>query len=394
MKARFIAAFTAMLLLCTLAAAQEYSIRANRGLNLRAAPSLYADIAGTVRSGAILQVVGDSGRWLKIAGYGSEVWLAKWVNYSRVENGSQPPSQTGTSAPIDNCCFVDRQCSSDQEWIEGYWAYQNNHCPASTASQSGTSTQAASNAAGQIDNCCFTGWQCNNNQDWIHGYVAFQNNQCAGSPSTQQGSADSCCAHGWNCTIESDWVLGERVYADHGGQCVIPAVQANVDGLIIEGSTWFLGQVKQILDYLKRHAPEWHAYLVKGPLKVRERTWGDNTGRESIISFALGNLIVLHPRSIAGNQPARSYTLTHEACHVQRNIAGLTRYGTHIEQRIEETICDLVGVYMIDSARPAGYSSKYVTARAEQLFNEGITNIFELAQAERERAFHLLATMS
>ena len=79
---------------------------------------------------------------------------------------------------------------------------------------------------------------------------------------------------------------------------------------------------------------------------------------------------------------------------MQRNIAGLTRYETHIEQRIEEVICDLVGVYMIDSARPAGYSSKYVTARADQLINDGVSNIYELAQAERERAFHLLATLN
>lgn len=29
---------------------------------------------------------------------------------------------------IDNCCFVDRQCKSEQEWVDGYWAFQNNQC--------------------------------------------------------------------------------------------------------------------------------------------------------------------------------------------------------------------------------------------------------------------------
>lgn len=394
MKIRFITAFTAMLLLGALAAAQGYSIRANRGLNLRAAPSLNADIAGTVSSGAVLEVLGESGRWLQIKWPGSVAWLANWVNFSRVENSSPPPSQPETTAPVDNCCFVDRQCTTDQQWIDGYWAFQNNHCLAPATAPTDSPAQPTSNAAGPVDNCCFAGWHCVSDQDWKNGYHAYQNNQCAESPGTQDESADSCCSHGWNCTIEADRVLGRSVFADHGGQCVVPAVQATVDGLTIEGSSRFFYQVKEILDYLKRHAPEWHAYLVKGPLKVRERTWEDTTGRGSIISFALGNIIVLHPRSIAGNQPARSYTLMHEACHVQRNIAGLTRYETHIEQRIEEAICDLVGVYMIDSARTAGYSSKYVTARADQLVNEGVSNVYELAEAERERAFHLLATMS
>ena len=92
MIVRFIATIAAMLMLGALAAAQEYSIRANRGLNLRAAPSLTADIAGTVRSGAILQVVGESGRWLMVNWPGNDVWLANWVDFSRVDNSSQPPT--------------------------------------------------------------------------------------------------------------------------------------------------------------------------------------------------------------------------------------------------------------------------------------------------------------
>ena len=26
----------------------------------------------------------------------------------------------GSASDIDNCCFVDRQCHSDQEWVDGY----------------------------------------------------------------------------------------------------------------------------------------------------------------------------------------------------------------------------------------------------------------------------------
>jgi hypothetical protein len=47
----------------------------------------------------------------------------------------QPPSSSSSSQPrtsqgIDNCCFVDRQCATDQEWADGHHAFQNNQCGA------------------------------------------------------------------------------------------------------------------------------------------------------------------------------------------------------------------------------------------------------------------------
>ena len=44
---------------------------------------------------------------------------------------------------VDNCCFVDRQCNSDQDWVHGYWAYQNNQCAAPSPNQSDSSQQPA-----------------------------------------------------------------------------------------------------------------------------------------------------------------------------------------------------------------------------------------------------------
>ncbi len=119
MKTKCIAILIAFCLLVAHASAQEYSVRANRGLNLRAAPSLNAVIADTVRSGTILQVVGKLNRWLKINLNGREVWLADWVDYSRVDS-SEPTESQQPAAQIDNCCGIDRQCQTDQEWIDGY----------------------------------------------------------------------------------------------------------------------------------------------------------------------------------------------------------------------------------------------------------------------------------
>ncbi|MCY4070755.1 MAG: hypothetical protein OXG60_05620 [Chloroflexi bacterium] len=77
-----------------------------------------------------------------------------------------------TSSQTNNCCSIDRQCNTDEEWIRGWWAFRNNQCAAA-------SQQQQQQSPSQINNCCFTGWQCDADQDWTSGYFAFQHNQCA-----------------------------------------------------------------------------------------------------------------------------------------------------------------------------------------------------------------------
>lgn len=81
----------------------------------------------------------------------------------------------------DNCCFVDRQCVTDEEWTKGYYAFQNGQCDA-TSRQQATPLQSEpqTETSEDIDNCCFIGWQCDTNWHWTNGYWAFQNDQCAG----------------------------------------------------------------------------------------------------------------------------------------------------------------------------------------------------------------------
>ena len=143
MKVKMFAAMLAVLLLCSLVSAQGYYIQVTFNTNLRASHSLEADIVETAPAGTTLHVVDQLGRWLTINRNGNEVWMAGWVSHTRVDSGGQTSSQSGTTAQIDNCCFVDRQCNSDQEWTNGYWAYQNNQCAAPAQSQSGTSAQPA-----------------------------------------------------------------------------------------------------------------------------------------------------------------------------------------------------------------------------------------------------------
>ena len=89
----------------------------------------------------------------------------------------------GISAQTDNCCSVDRQCATHEDWFSGYKDYQNGQCaapspqPRSTPEPPALQPQPA--AAPDINNCCFIGWQCEAGQEWISGYFAFQHDHCA-----------------------------------------------------------------------------------------------------------------------------------------------------------------------------------------------------------------------
>ena len=124
MKTKLLASLAAVFILANLAAAQGYYIRITNNTNLRASHSLKAAVSETASAGSTLHVIGAFNRWLKIDRSGDEMWMADWVAYTLVEDGGDQTQ----SPKIDNCCFVDRQCTTDQEWTDGYWAFQNNQC--------------------------------------------------------------------------------------------------------------------------------------------------------------------------------------------------------------------------------------------------------------------------
>ena len=144
------------------------------------------------------------------------------------------------SAQPDNCCGIDRQCTTDKEWSDGFWANQNNECAAPAQSQSPAQSPAptTTTATSNIDNCCFIDRQCNTNQEWDAGYWAFQNNQCvapAQSPAQPQSPAqspapttntttsniDNCCFVDRQCTTEAEWSNGYLAFQNN--QCKAPA---------------------------------------------------------------------------------------------------------------------------------------------------------------------------
>lgn len=293
MKQKLFAIVTAFSFLCGMASAQSYSIRVSFNTNLRASPSLQAHIIETAPAGTILSVVGEFNRWLHIDRSGSEVWMASWVSHARVEQNA--PAQAQPARQIDNCCFVDRQCNTDQDWNDGYWAFQNGQCAAPAQTQPQTQPQASTQPVAAsppvgVDNCCFVDRQCNSDQDWDDGYWAFQNGLCA-APGQVQGNVDQ-----------------------------------NVDktenmrrALRIEGSERFLNEVNSALDLLKARAPHWYAYTVAGYdwiLEVPDLVW---------ISHPPDVSVWLFPPDFGyyGNTIGFAGVLVHEACHLYQRQAYL-----------------------------------------------------------------------
>ena len=152
----------------------------------------------------------------------------------------------GIADDIDNCCFVDRQCNNDQDWINGWHAFENNQCSAPAQSAAQTSSQPVSGAPAQIDNCCFVDRQCHTDQEWAAGYHAFQNNQCAApGQSTAQTSAqpvsapsaqvDNCCFVNRQCSNELEWEAG--YYAFQNNQCAAGSAPGAPESARIIGYT-------------------------------------------------------------------------------------------------------------------------------------------------------------
>ena len=107
-------------------------------MNIRASATIESLVVANARAGDSFEVTqsdrGETWCWLKV----SQGWLA---NTSRVSAKKITPVVAVSAAisppvtqqsDVDNCCFVDRQCATEQEWTDGYWAYQNGQCGSPT----------------------------------------------------------------------------------------------------------------------------------------------------------------------------------------------------------------------------------------------------------------------
>ena len=342
---RFLGLAIAALLFASLVSAQGYGIRTGARVNLRTGPSLDYAIIETVAKGTILQVVGGHKRWLKIDRHGREAWMANWVRHERVEAAPAQPA-----SDIDNCCFVDRHCVSDQDWSDGYWAFQNKRCAApsqaSTSASTSASTGSAAVSPGQVDNCCNIDRQCHSDEDWTAGYWAYQRGQCGGQPGagSSAGGADNCCKLGWRCTIDSDWIMGGWVI-EYGWSCGAP-LYVPYDRLIIQGPQTFVNQISRALALLREKAPPWYEYVMNALDKIRFAPEGMGYG-------TLGGSFNINSALAAESTAWLASTIVHDGCHVQRWRDGTT----HPNRAEEEKACTILQLEAVRMYAPGDHNT-------------------------------------
>lgn len=325
MRIKLFSAIALLFFVCVAASAQSYPIRVAQNTNLRASYSLNSAVLASAPAGTTLQVVGQLNRWLQINRDGRSYWMADWVGYNRVEQAA--PTQSQPAANIDNCCYVDRQCHSDQDWINGWWAYQNGQCLAPVQSQPQASPQPAGQISPQIDNCCQSGWECHTEEEWRSGYHAYQNNQCAGPAQTSSASpqipagVDNCCYVNQQCATEADWRHGWAAYKHYQCRTDVP--------VSIEGGPIFREQILESFLTLKRLAPYWYDYTVRALDRVVQTfsyadTYVDTINRVFYLDYGEH-----WPAGFTRHQHLvfTASILVHEACHVHREEAGLEAGG-------------------------------------------------------------------
>ena len=153
---------TAISVLVVVAQPVNYCISVADLTNLRTGYSLNHPIIETVPAGTVLRVKyeGIYGNWLKLDRNDWETWMARWVPHSRVNCGndsptpvpaqqpsaqqSQPQSQPqpAVSDVVDNMCQIGWTCTTEEEWIRGWHAYQSGqHTQQQTQSTTQTTNQ-------------------------------------------------------------------------------------------------------------------------------------------------------------------------------------------------------------------------------------------------------------
>ena len=278
----------AVMLLAAAASAQTpcfgYSVAYVSGpMNIRESHSLGSQIVRKAAAGQSFSVSsstrGDSYCWLSIpAG-----WMA-WTSRVSASQPAQTASPAGTTSAqpsdIDNCCFVNRQCQSESEWVSGYWAFQRNECPVGGSTAPMSSAQPASSPSG-VNNCCHIGWRCESEDAWLAGYFSHAANLCA------------------------------------SGQHLASTRRAHV---VIDGSPSFRVWTHAAFDLLQQRAPQWYQFALGGMRGIKQLKPG--------MGSWMGSDLVFDTAWDSNDYPTQRniYThaaiMVHEACHGYQFMQG------------------------------------------------------------------------
>lgn len=119
----------------------DYCISPANGINLRQTYSTKSPVVAKVPAGTKLQVTyeGSQGNWIRVKHNGQDAWMGRWLSHSRVnctdapvqqptEHQEQQPQGANPDDPgVDNMCYIDRVCTTDQQWKDGWLEYKKKH---------------------------------------------------------------------------------------------------------------------------------------------------------------------------------------------------------------------------------------------------------------------------
>ncbi len=304
-------------------------------------------------------------------------WRDGYWAFQNGQCSAPAQSQPGTSAPpassapanVDNCCFVDRQCQSEKEWSDGYWAYQAGQCHAPAQPQPQTSAAPVGNVPANVDNCCFVDRQCNTDWDWEVGYYAFRDHQCA-APAQRVASVpatgDNCCSLGWQCYGEVERAHG--YWAFQINQCAgLPQTSAvTLTGPVprIEGSSRFVAHITATLKFMKSVAPDWYNYVITGMDSIVEvpGPGGDwctarayDRERKTTLESCWVDFSGLSFPEF--DQASTAGALGHEACHIHTHEEG-KHFATSEDEEAECRKFGLGARVLLNSALATGLNPR------------------------------------
>ncbi len=256
-------------------------------MNIRSQATTNSVVVATARAGDSFTVLqsrrGGNWCWLQV----SQGWMAKTTRVGSAPQTNQPQPQQPSN--VDNCCYVNRQCVTNEDWTNGYWAFQNNECPITPAPAPAPQNNPVQQSS--IDNCCFLDRQCHTEADWKSGYEAFQNNQC--SPASG--------------------IIGGR----------LP---------IVEGDEAFRAQIARAFEFLEANSHKWFNYIVSKMKKIvgvhfeEEGHFGDETAGAVNAQDRVVKVSIKHAQNTRGDIPLLVSTLIHEACHLHQFDSGKYSY--------------------------------------------------------------------
>ncbi len=260
---------------------------------------------------------------------------------------SQPGVQTELWTPTDplydrpddtdNCCDLDRECHTEEEWKAGWLAFERLECWDAYFNWKRTPDPAYMPPAGSTNCCDAPGWLCLNDDHIRAGEDAFvayshcnPNIKAAYLPTlVYHDATDNCCRLGRDCQTNADWERGYSDFLHFRCEFYVPLVQSLPVHLV--GSEKFQASHLTAFSLLKARSPYYYDYAVRGIGKIVSapiEAWGEaHCGPERLMLSSVPDDLRAHFwTTIVG----LASLVVHEACHCHQEMAGFVPPGQQV----------------------------------------------------------------